>query len=65
MKVKQEPTKDWTYQMTIGRVREWARWAEQAGTEDLTLKDELAGLQSKLDASVGEMQRNQLLAPLP
>ena len=57
-----EPTKDWTYQLTIGRVREWARWANQAGDEDLTLKDELAGLQAKLNAALSDTERNLLFA---
>jgi hypothetical protein len=61
-RVKPEPTKDWTYQMTIGRVREWARWGDQAGDEDLTLKHEIANLQSKLETALSDSKRNLLFA---
>ena len=57
-----EPTKDWKYQVTMNRIKDWARWSNEISAEELPILSEIATLQAKLDASVSDMQRNQLLA---
>ena len=56
------PTKEWNYQMTMNRVKEWATWAGQVPNEEHSILDEITALRAKLDAATSEMQRNQLLA---
>ena len=61
-KYKPPETRDWTYQQTLTRVREWARWGNDVSTEHLPLAEEITAIQQNISSLVTEQNRNLLLA---
>ena len=61
-RMKTQVTRDWTYQLTLSRVQEWANWANQMREEKLPLAEEIAALHLNLNATMSSLEKNLLLA---